>query len=85
MLLHDGQVLYNYFADNQQMLNAINDPQNSEFYLYYKQGKKIVRINSFKGVGDKKIFSNVKPGDKIYIPPGTVLKARGSNLSIIVR
>lgn len=85
LLIEDGQVLYNYFADNQQMLNAINDPQNSEFYLYYKQGKKIVRINSFKGVGDKKIFSNVKPGDKIYIPPGTVLKAPGSNLSIIVR
>jgi len=85
LLVEEGQVLYNYFADNQQMLNAINDVQNKEFYLYYKQGKKIVKITSYKGIGDKTIFSNVKPGDKIYVPPGTVLKAPGSSLSIVIR
>lgn len=85
LLIEDGHVLYSYFADNQQMVDALNDPQNSEFYLYYKQGKKIVKINSLKGVGNRTVYSNVKPGDKIFIPPGTILKSPGTNLSIIIR
>lgn len=85
LLVEDGHTLYSYFADNQQMLDALNAPQNSAFYLYYKQGRKIVKISSYKGIGNKTIFTNVKPGDKIFIPPGTVLKAPESDLSIIIR
>jgi hypothetical protein len=86
LLVEDGHTLYSYFADNQQMLDAINSPQNKDYYLYYKQGRKIIKIKSYKGVGNRTIFSNVKPGDKIFIPPGTVLKAPdGSNLSIVIR
>ncbi len=83
--IEDGQVLYNYFADNQQMLDAINNPQNNEYYLYYRQGRKIVKISSYKGIGNRTIYSNVKPGDLIYIPPGTVIKSPGNNLLFVVR
>ena len=85
LLIEDGHTLYSYFADNQQMLDVINNPQNSEYYLYYKQGRKIVKISSYKGVGNRTIFSNVKPGDKIFIPPGTVLKSTDNNLMLIIR
>ena len=85
LLIEDGHTLYSYFADNQQMLDVINNPQNSRFYLYYKQGRKIVKIDSYKGVGNHTIFSNVKPGDKIFIPPGTVLKSTDNNLMLIIR
>ncbi|MBO7477140.1 MAG: hypothetical protein J6U04_04310 [Salinivirgaceae bacterium] len=85
LLIEDGHTLYSYFADNQQMLDVINNPQNSRYYLYYKQGRKIVKIDSYKGVGNRTIFSNVKPGDKIFIPPGTVLKSTDNNLMLIIR
>lgn len=85
LLIEDGHTLYSYFADNQQMLDVINNPQNSRFYLYYKQGRKIVKISSYKGVGKRTIFSNVKPGDKIFVPPGTVLKSPDNNLMLIIR
>ena len=85
LLIEDGHTLYSYFADNQQMLDVINNPQNSEYYLYYKQGRKIVKIKSYKGVGNHTIFSNVKPGDKIFLPPGTILKSSDSNLSLVIR
>ena len=85
LLIEDGHTLYSYFADNQQMLDVINNPQNSRYYLYYKQGRKIVKINSYKGVGKHTIFSNVKPGDKIFVPAGTVLKSSDSNLMLIIR
>ena len=85
LLIEDGHTLYSYFADNQQMLDVINNPQNSRFYLYYKQGRKIVKIDSYKGVGNHTIFSNVKPGDKIFIPPGTVLKSTDNNLMLRIR
>ena len=85
LLIEDGHTLYSYFADNQQMLDVINSPQNSRFYLYYKQGRKIVKISSYKGVGNHTIFSNVKPGDKIFVPPGTVLKSPDNNLMLIIR
>lgn len=85
LLIEDGHTLYSYFADNQQMLDVINNPQNSRYYLYYKQGRKIVKISSYKGVGKRTIFSNVKPGDKIFVPPGTVLKSTDNNLMLIIR
>ena len=85
LLIEDGHTLYSYFADNQQMLDVINNPQNSRYYLYYKQGRKIVKISSYKGVGNHTIFSNVKPGDKIFVPPGTVLKSPDNNLMLIIR
>lgn len=85
LLIEDGHTLYSYFADNQQMLDVINNPQNSRYYLYYKQGRKIVKISSYKGVGNHTIFSNVKPGDKIFVPPGTVLKSTDNNLMLIIR
>lgn len=83
--IEDGRTVYSYFADNNQLLATINNPQNSEFYLYIKKDGKIVKLSSYKGVGKKTIFSNVKPGDKIFIPPGTMLKSPGTNLSVIVR
>ena len=53
--------------------------------MLYKQGRKIVKISSYKGVGKRTIFSNVKPGDKIFVPPGTVLKSTDNNLMLIIR
>ena len=85
LLIEDGHTLYSYFADNQQLLDVINNPQNDRYYLYYKQGRKIVKISSYSGVGNNTIFSNVKPGDKIFVPPGTVLKSADKNLMLIIR
>lgn len=85
LVIEDGQVLYNYFADNQQLMNTLNNPKNKDYYLYYKQNGKIIKLTILKKAGKNQIYSNVKPGDKIYIPPGTILKSPGDNLSIVIR
>ena len=85
LVIEDGQVLYNYFAGNDQMMLVLNNPKNKEYYLYYKKNGKTIKLTNLKKAGNNQVFSNVKPGDKIYIPPGTFLKSPGENLSIIVR
>jgi hypothetical protein len=85
LVIEDGQVLYNYFADNQQMMNVLANPKNSDFYLYYKKDGKVIKLTNLKKAGKNQIFSNVKPGDKIFIPPGTIFKSPGDNLSIVIR
>jgi len=85
LVIEDGQVLYNYFADNQQMMEVLKNPKNKEYYLYYKQNGKVIKLTDLRKAGKNQVFSNVKPGDKLFIPPGTVLKSPGNNLSIIIR
>jgi oxalate decarboxylase/phosphoglucose isomerase-like protein (cupin superfamily) len=66
-------------------LKTINHPKNKEYYLYYVENKKRVRITSFKSVGKKQVYSNVKAGDKIFIPPGTIIKTPKANLAVMIR
>lgn len=82
IIVEDGQVVYNYFKDAQILLDVINHPKNKEFYLYYKEKNKKIKIISYKNVGNKQVFSNVKPGDKVYVPPGTVLISPETNLAV---
>lgn len=82
IIVEDGQVVYNYFKDAQILLDVINHPKNKDFYLYYKEKNKKIKITSYKKVGNKAVFSNVKPGDKVYIPPGTVLISPETNLAV---
>ncbi len=85
LIVEDGEVVYNYFINSEELLKTINHPKNKEFYLYYVENKKRVRIASFKSVGKKQIFSNVKAGDKIFIPPGTIIKTPKANLAVMIR
>ncbi|MFA6401309.1 MAG: hypothetical protein WCX31_06745 [Salinivirgaceae bacterium] len=85
LIVEDGEVVYNYFINSEELLKTINHPKNKEFYLYYVENKKRVRITSFKSVGKKQIYSNVKAGDKIFIPPGTIIKTPKANLAVMIR
>ena len=67
------------------VVKTLNHKKNKGYYLYYKQNGKIVKITNLKKVGKNQIFSNVIPGDKIYIPPGTIIKSPGKKLSVIIR
>ncbi len=82
IIVEDGQVIYNYFKDAEILLQVINHPKNKAFFLYYKENKKKVKITSYKKVGKRTVYSNVKPGDKLYIPPGTILISPKTNLAV---
>ncbi len=85
LVIEDGFYLYDYFKDANVMLDIVNHPKNSDFYLYYKKGSKIVKITNYKGIGNKTVFANVKPGDKLYIPPGTVIYSTKSNIAVMMQ
>jgi hypothetical protein len=78
-------VVYNYFINSEELLKTINHIKNKDFYLYYIENKKRVRITSFKKVGKRQVYSNVKTGDKIFIPPGTIIKSPKANLAVMIR
>lgn len=82
IIVEDGKVIYEYFKDSQIVFDVLNHPNNKEYYLYYIQNKKRVKVTNLKKAGTRTIFSNVKPGDKIYIPPGTILISPETNLAV---
>jgi ABC-type transport system substrate-binding protein len=82
IIVEEGHVIYQYFNDAQILFNVLSNKKNRQYYLYYTINKKKVIITSLKNVGNKKIYSNVKPGDKIYIPPGTILFSPETNLAV---
>ncbi len=82
IIVEDGHVIYQYFNDSQILLNVISHSKNRDYYLYYIENKKRVKVTNLKKVGKRQVFSNIKPGDKIYIPPGTVLLSPKTNLAV---
>ena len=82
IIVEEGRVIYQYFNDAQILFDVLSDMKNSEYYLYYKENKKKIKVTSLRKVGKRQVFSNVKPEDKIYIPPGTVLLSPKTNLAV---
>lgn len=82
IIVEDGKVIYDYFKNSQILLNVIQHKKNKDFYLYYLENNKRIKVVSLNKVGKRQVFSNVKPGDKIFIPPGTVLISPETNLAV---
>jgi len=82
IIVEDGRVIYQYFNDSQMVLDVLNQPKNKDYYLYYKDKKKKIKVTSLKKVGKRQVYSNVKPGDTVFIPPGTVLLSPDTNLAV---
>ncbi|MBI9068531.1 MAG: hypothetical protein JEZ09_14645 [Salinivirgaceae bacterium] len=82
LIIEDGRLLYTYFNDSEVVMQTISHEKNKEYYLYYNENKKKVKVNNLRKVGNRQIYSNVKPGDKVFIPPGTVLYSPDSNLAV---
>lgn len=82
LIVEDGKVIYQYFNDSQILLNVLSHPKNKDYFLYYKSKGKIIKIRTLKQAGRHQIYSNVKPGDKVFVPPGTVLISPETNLAV---
>lgn len=82
LIVEDGRTLYSYFKQPNELLTTLNHQKNSPYFLYYFDNKKKVKVEKLKQVGKHQVFSNVKPGDKLFIPPGTVLFSPESNLAV---
>ncbi len=84
IIVEDGRTLYSYFKDPVVVLNTLNEAKNEDYFIYYKHNGNIVRVTNLKEVGDNQVFTNVKPGDKIYIPPGTIIRSPETNLAVVI-
>jgi len=82
IIIEEGRVIYQYFNDSQMLFNVLEHPKNKDYYLYYLENKKRIKVTSLKKVGNRQVYSNVKPGDKIFVPPGTVLLSPETNLAV---
>jgi len=82
IIVEDGHVIYQYFNDAQILFNVLSNKKNKQYYLYYKNNNNKIKVTNINKVGKKQIYSNVKPGDKIYIPPGTILLSPKTNLAV---
>ncbi len=82
IIVEDGHVIYQYFNDSEILFNVISHSKNRDYYLYYIENRKRVKVTNLKKVGKRQVYSNIKPGDKIYIPPGTVLLSPETNLAV---
>jgi hypothetical protein len=85
LIVEDGRTLYSYFKEPQLVLSTINHPKNSPYYIYTKTNGKINKVTSLRQVGKKEVFTNVRPGDKIYIPPGTIIRSPKLNLAVMIQ
>lgn len=85
IIVEDGQVVYNYFSSSEELFKTLKHIKNKDFYLYYIEKKKRVKVTDLKKVGKRQVYSNIKPGDKIYIPPGTIIKSPKTNLAVMIQ
>lgn len=85
LIVEDGRTLYSYFKEPQLVLSTINHPKNSPYYIYTKTKGQITKVTNLRQVGKKEVFTNVRPGDKIYIPPGTVIRSPKLNLAVMIQ
>jgi hypothetical protein len=84
----NGRTLFSYFLNIRSMVSVICDQKNEKFSLFYKSssGKKIV-IKSLDDLDPKNnnIQTNVKAGDIIYLPVGTVIKGDDETLRSVLK
>lgn len=85
LIVEDGYTLYSYFKEPNQLLKSINHPKNSRYYIYYNEGKKKVKLSSLSKVGKKQVFTNVRPGDRLFIPPGTVIRKPNTDFAVMIQ
>lgn len=83
-----GRTLFSYFLNIRSMVSVMCDPKNKQFSLFYQgtAGKKIV-IKSLDDIDPKNnsMQSDVKAGDKIYLPAGTVIKGDDETLQSVLK
>jgi len=80
ILIEEGRSLFSYFHNTQEMLNTLNHSNNKEYYLYYLNKGKEIRITAKEQMQGNAFFTNAKAGNIIYIPPGTKIYSPKSNL-----
>ena len=85
LIVEDGCTLYSYFKESNQLLKAINHSKNNKYYIYYKEGKEKVKISTLSKVGKRQVFTNVRPGDRLFIPPGTVIRKPNSDFAVMIQ
>lgn len=82
LIVEDGYTLYSYFKQPDELLKTINNSKNEPYYIYFTENKKRIKIKSLKEVGKRQVFTNVRPGDKLFIPPGTIIYQPNTNFAV---
>ena len=82
IIVEDGRVMYQYFNESEMLFDVINHSEIKDYYLYYLENRKRVKVVNLRTVGKRQVYSNIKPGDKVYIPPGTILLSPETNLAV---
>ncbi len=85
LIVEDGYTLYSYFKQPNELLKTINHSKNPKYFIYYTEKKKKIRITQLKQVGKRQVFSNIRPGDKLFIPPGTVIHSPTADFAVMIR
>lgn len=80
IVIEEGRSLFSYFHHTQEMLNALNHPNNSEFYLFYIKKGIEIKVSTKAEMQGKIVFSNAKTGSVIYLPHGTKIYSPKANL-----
>ena len=80
IVIEDGQSLFSYFHNTQEMLNTINHSTNSEYFCYYWKKGKQVKIYTKADMGGRTYFSNALAGSVINIPAGTKIYSPDANI-----
>lgn len=85
LIVEDGCTLYSYFKNTGELIKTLNHNKNKEFYLYYQQNNKKIKITNTTEIKNKKVFTNVLPGNKIYIPSGIVIYKPNTNFAVMMK
>ncbi len=82
LIIEHGHTLYSYFASIDDMFKCLNHEANKKFKVYTYVKKKKVFIKSAKELKNTDVYSNVKPGDALLLPPGVKVTSFGNDIAI---
>ncbi|WP_338236717.1 hypothetical protein [Persicobacter diffluens] len=85
LMVEDGQCVFSYFKNASVLLEVINKEDNGGFYCYdFWQGKRKILFDQ-EDLVDDTFYSNVIPGDFLFIPKGTLVYAPREQITLLVR
>jgi hypothetical protein len=80
IVIEEGRSLFSYFHKTDEMLATINNPSNSEYYCYYWNKGKEVKVSNKEQLGTNALYTNAHTGSVINIPPGTKIYSEDASI-----
>jgi len=83
-ILEEGRSLFSYFMSMDEMVQTLNMTENELIYIFFYNNGDLIKITTRSQMTGQKVFTNARPGDRIFLKPGTRIYSPDADIVIRV-